>query len=108
MSRSYRRTPIGGITGCNSAKAWRSQENRRYRAYVRDLMRHQKYDSIQGYGGRFGNEWSGPRDGKTHWFDLKNKPCNTKPYFLYGFVCQGCLNGEHRDCHIYYKKLMRK
>ena len=67
MSRSRKHTPIMSWAICRSCKQWRTQENQLYRAYVRDMMAHELYDDIQGFCGKFGNEWDSPRDGKVWW-----------------------------------------
>lgn len=84
-------------------------------------MRHQRYDDIQEYCGNFGNEWDSPRDGKTHFFDMKYWECGEKKW-------SGLWNRWHRlpqdasdasismcaswqdyhYCIIEYRKLLRK
>lgn len=109
MARSYKYTPIGGVTGSNSCKKWRSQENRRYRAYYKNLVRHGKYDDIQGYCGRFGNEWDSPRDGKTRIFQYKYWSCGQYWWYSpYGERRFFCKDGDHWHCNEYYKQFMRK
>jgi hypothetical protein len=110
MTRSRYHTPIQGVCGYKSCKAWRSGENRRYRAYVNNLMRHEQYDSIQGYCGKFGNEWDSPRDGKMYFGHMKNRPCGTVVYFIsVYFTCREKNWGiDHYNCHKYYLELMRK
>lgn len=112
MSRSYWKTPIMGITGHPRMKWWRSQEHRRYRAYVRDMIKHERYDDIQDFKGRFGNEWDSPRDGLSYFGDMKNMPCSVWFYYTAGgreikMGCESSYRG-HIHCHKYYLELMRK
>ena len=63
MSRSYKKTPIGGWGSTTAQKKFKQQEHRRERAAIRssilnDILPHPK---------QFGNEWNSPRDGKG-WF----------------------------------------
>ncbi len=102
-----------GITGRPSCKQWRSVENRRYRAYAKNLMRHERYDDIQVYKGRFGNEWSSPRDGWTYFGHYKNQPCvdrgNYPGWRWWSWLHGGCwLEKNVHFCHKAYKELMRK
>ena len=106
MSRSRWKTPIVPWCHRSSCKGWRTQENRRYRAYVRDHIAHERYDSIQGYCGRFGNEWDSPRDGKGWIGEMKYRKC---PYYryLYNGQWHGCETNIH-FCSKYYWEMMRK
>lgn len=113
MTRSVMHTPIISWCGHHSCKVWRTQENRRYRAYAKNLMRHAQYDSIQGYCGKFGNEWDSPRDGKYWYTRGKGKKCNTTIWYssyLTGIlgIIPTCENGDHWSCDIAYKKQMRR
>ena len=108
MARSYYHTPITSVTGCRSSKAWRRQENRRYRAYAKNHMRHGRYDDIQGYCGTFANEWHSLRDGK-YWFgEVKYIECSSRQYYKWGMVITTCRPGHYHSCVLEYKKQMRK
>lgn len=112
MSRSYKHTPINSWAGCHSALAWRTQENRKYRAYSKNEMRHDRWE-IQDYCGKFGNEWDSPRDGKMWWNDGKGQDCVQTVYchnYKYGIKIHGCdiKNNDHYRCNIAYMKQMRK
>lgn len=113
MSRSYYHTPIMGITGRKSCKAWRSQENRRYRAYCKNLMRHEKYDDLPDYKGRFGNEWDSPRDGRFYFGKTKYRACildEQHPFFpltMERFKCM-MYNSTYHFCYKAYEKDMGK
>lgn len=106
MSRSYWKTPIKANCGQNCSKQWRSKENRKYRAYAKNLMRHELYDNIDPYCNRFGNKWDSPGDGKSWCGNIKYRKC---PYIRYMFhgVGVGCTDTVH-FCHRYYDELMRK
>ena len=67
MSRSYRKTPIGGITSCSSDKLFKTAEHKRARRATRatDLSAEEPPAEKQ-----FGNPWSAPKDDKR-WFDAK-------------------------------------
>jgi len=105
MSRSYWHTPIKAHAGQNCSKGWRSAQNRKYRAYTRNLMAHERYDDIDPFCNKFGNEWDSPRDGKSWCGDIKYRKC---PYASYlwsvGIYCE---TGNHH-CYKYYNELMRK
>lgn len=117
MSRSRRYTPIGPVDGGKSSCKWfKVQEHQRYRAYVRDRLAHEDYDGIQGWCGKFCNEWNSPRDGKAQWFSYKYWDCNEhvslwrEYYYSRRYTSLGCCNGiyGHWHCKVYYKELMRK
>jgi hypothetical protein len=71
MSRSCRKTPITGVTTAESEKAYKQQEHRRERAYVRDALRSGS-EEVPG-SKEFGNPWSGDKDGKVL-FDPREQP----------------------------------
>lgn len=112
MSRSYYHTPIMGVTGRPSCKSWRTQQNRRYRAYWKNLMRHGKYDDIQDYKGKFGNEWDSPRDGRTYFGEMKYRECIEEEYDAWIWTYDGnykCVpNRNLHFCYEAYLTYMRK
>lgn len=110
MSRSRFKIPIMGIAGRVSCKLWRSKQNRKYRAYTNNLIRHHKYDDILAYKGRFGNEWDSPRDGKQWLGDWKNKKCGIYSWYTYkGIALTNCKDSRsHYRCNVALKKYMRK
>ena len=66
MSRSFRKTPIMGISGGNSCqKYFKKQEHSRERTLVHQQLN--KLDCDLPSPKQFGNEWDSPRDGKM-WF----------------------------------------
>lgn len=71
MSRSVLRSPFHGITTARSEKVFKALEHRSYRAACRKALAHDR--DLPEYGGRFGNPWDGPKDGKTR-FDPKERP----------------------------------
>lgn len=105
MSRSYWHTPIKAHAGQNCSKGWRTDQNRKYRAYVRNLMSHEQYDDIEPFCNRFGNEWDSPRDGKSWCGDIKYRECpHNNSIWGTRFYCE---KGNHY-CYLYYNELMRK
>lgn len=109
MSRSYYHNPFMGVTGRSSCKWWRSSENRRYRAYVKNLIRHERYDDIQDFCGRFGNEWDSPRDGRCWFGHYKNTECISRDEVLSWPGWFGCwIEMDCHYCHKEYTRLMRK
>jgi len=111
MSRSHKHTPICGIAQCHSRKKWLTAQNQRYRTYVRDQIRHENYDDIQGFCGRFANEWDSPRDGKQYFGHMKHQPCyDNHIEKVHGFeILYNCTKHKHEySCQGYYKKLLRK
>jgi hypothetical protein len=73
------------------------------------MIAHERYDDIQGFCGKFGNEWDSPRDGK-YWYDNgKGKPCNSTIWFSrWGIIVPTCDVDSHYKCDVEYKKQMRK
>lgn len=105
MSRSYWHTPIKAWCGKNCSKQWRSDQNRKYRAYVHNMMAHEKYDYIEPYKGRFGNEWNSPRDGKVWIGNMKYRKC---PYYLACYDFRICCIKDRHHCYKYFEEEMRK
>lgn len=104
MSRSYWHTPIKANAGQNCSKEWRSKQNRKYRAYCKNRMRHEEYE-LPSYTCSFGNEWDSPRDGRNWCGESKYKQCPVLER-IFGYW-RGCDKRGHR-CYKYYKELMRK
>lgn len=65
MSRSKRKTPIGGMTTSTAQKKFKEQEHRAERSKVRQDLKQNK--EILPHPKEYGNEWASPRDGKQ-WF----------------------------------------
>lgn len=109
MSRSYWHTPIRGWCGNGGCKEWRTQENRRYRSYVKTKLRTNidNWDNLQKYAGKYGNEWDSPRDGKGWVGDSKWRPC-PHAYWWHGLMRMFCHDGKHFRCINHYKEMMRK
>lgn len=61
MSRSRRKTPMGGMAKAESEKEFKRQEHQRERANVRSG----EIDDVNSKA--FGNPWAGPKDGKRYW-----------------------------------------
>lgn len=111
MTKSFYKTPITGTCKCISRKSWLTGENRRYRAYTTNLMRKERYDDIQSFKGRFGNEWTSPRDGKQYFGHMKYQNCyDNEICYLYGYTTiKHCTSNYHYyDCKETYKRYMRK
>lgn len=70
MSRSYRKTPICGITTAASDKAFKKAEHKRARRALSacDLASDDPPADKQ-----YGNPWGAPKDGKQ-WIDAKRFP----------------------------------
>ena len=70
MSRSYRKTPICGITKAASENAFKTAGHKRARRALSacDLEFGEAPAAKQ-----FGNPWAAPKDGKQ-WFDAKRFP----------------------------------
>lgn len=90
MSRSYRHTPIGGITCCRSEKWWKQKWHRVFRRTAKTLINQDREPPLypEDVGG---NLWSGPKDGKSWFGYMRNhvdhmyyyrprKECQTWPY----------------------------
>lgn len=68
MSRSYRKTPIGGITTTQSEAEWKAKAARKLRAATRvSLAKQPEGEALCGKRWEVLNPWDGPKDGK-HWF----------------------------------------
>jgi hypothetical protein len=66
MARSYRKTPISGITKAESDKWFKRFFNKRNRAKVREMLSNEEYDKLQIFDPRY-DWWSSPKDGKR-WY----------------------------------------
>lgn len=68
MSRSRRKTPIGGITTAKSEAEWKAKAARRLRAAARQILASRpEDDKLSGKRWEVVNPWDGPKDGKR-WF----------------------------------------
>lgn len=65
MSRSRKKHPITGIARSVTEKEFKQQEHSRERAAVRDAIQTEK--ELLPHPKKFGNRWSGPKDGRTDW-----------------------------------------
>ena len=72
MSRSYRKTPVFGITTSESDKPGRKIDHRRYRHYYKNKIRHEEYEEIEPPNYKE-NPWNWPKDGKQYWLDASEK-----------------------------------
>lgn len=70
MSRSYRKTPIRGITTATSDKAFKKAEHKRAR---RALSACDLETDEAPAGKQYGNPWDAPKDGKQ-WIDPTRFP----------------------------------
>lgn len=83
VSRSYRKTPIGGIASGPSEKQFKRQTHQQARAAQRDLLKKVLVDEdvdvkMPRKSRDAENPWSGPKDGKSWFGGLKKK--NPKLY----------------------------
>lgn len=68
MSRSRRKTPIGGITTAKSEALWKAKAARKLRVATRVLLaKHPEGETLSGKRWEVANPWDGPKDGKS-WF----------------------------------------
>ena len=65
MSRSRKRTPIGGITCSKSDKPYKKIEHSRARAIQRNALAAGAEDSL--HHKQTGSPWLSPKDGKQWW-----------------------------------------
>lgn len=77
MSRSFKKTPIMGITKRSSRaknqSEFRSNENKRNRRNNKQILnKFEDQDELLNYK-QFGNEWNSPRDGKQYFGGIKDK-----------------------------------
>lgn len=102
MSRSYKKTPISGITGAISNKPFKKQEHRRERRAVNCMLHTGK--EVMPHPKKYGNEWSSPRDGKSWFGDLRfansRTICKIISHELY---LKALIENK-----LYYIELMRK
>lgn len=98
-----------GVCGRANCKNWRSQENRRYRAYSKNLLRHGEYDNIMSYKKKWQNPWDGPKDG-SYWFgDLRYIECCSRVCIKWGIKVTYCDPDEdYHRCEFEYFEMMRK
>jgi len=64
MSRSYKKTPVTGLTGCWSEKDWKTEWHRRWRARIKDAVREERDPPLLH---EVCDIWDGPKDGKIWW-----------------------------------------
>lgn len=72
MSRSFRRTPITGITTSATEKPYKKDEHQRERTAVRQVLHTTQDDASVPHPKKYGNPWSGPKDGKRYWTNISN------------------------------------
>ncbi|HEX2095158.1 MAG TPA: hypothetical protein VHG28_22360 [Longimicrobiaceae bacterium] len=73
MSRSRRRTPIGGISSADSEKQDKRQANRRIRRTVRQVLHQDPAGEMLPHEKELSNPWTMSKDGKR-WFDPERYP----------------------------------
>lgn len=74
MSRSYRHTPIAGITTCRSEKEWKQRWHRRLRSAVRRTLLQTMDDALLPHFREVSNIWTFGKDGKQYFGHLANPP----------------------------------
>ncbi len=100
MGKSYRHTPIHGVTTASSNKTFKKHEHRRERREVHIQLFTGNYDDLP-HPKQYGNEWASPRDGKVYWgFDQKCTVCRHGGFWGGGHIACYCdeLEGEYRRC----------
>lgn len=73
MSRSYKKSPGGGVTNASKSgaqKKFKRQEHKAERRTIRSSLTTQK--EVLPHPKEYGNEWGSPRDGKTYWTESKD------------------------------------
>ena len=65
MSRSYRKTPIIGMTNCNSEKRWKRYANRALRRTVKVELARGNWESLPLLR-EISNVWAWGKDGKQY------------------------------------------
>lgn len=84
MSRSYRKTPIRGITGARSEKLFKRKENRRERRVLKERIQREECHMIY-RSKKYGNRWAGPKDGRCWFGDMLN-PTHSRIYVLFSRI----------------------
>lgn len=82
MSRSYKKTPIGGCCSSGGQKKFKEYEHRAERSRIKILLKVNPEIENLPHHKEYGNEWSSPRDGKIYFGDMKGK--KFKDYREYG------------------------
>jgi len=77
MSRSKKRTPIGGITTARSEKQDKRLYNRRYRRACKQLLHTTPECELMPHLRECSDPWVMDKDGKI-WFDPKKYPKETR------------------------------
>lgn len=67
MSRSYRKTPIFGITIADSEKFDKQVANRKFRKKTKDMIKKGKYENLPIKLEQVHCKWSMVKDGKHYW-----------------------------------------
>lgn len=74
MSRSYRHTPIFGVTTSASERQYKAAAHQRERHHVRQRLRIAMDDTDRRlHREPFGNPWAGPKDGKVYCSDVQRR-----------------------------------
>jgi len=66
MSRSRKKHPFGGCVLAQSEKEYKAKSHRAYRRAVRMAL---VTERELPHWRRYGDPWTGPKDGKTRWED---------------------------------------
>lgn len=73
MSRSKKKTPVGGITGACSEKQDKRLYNRRYRRVCKQVLHVNPKSELLPHLREYSNLWCMDKDGKN-WFDPEEYP----------------------------------
>jgi hypothetical protein len=73
MSRSKKRTPIGGITTARSEKQDKRFYNRRYRRVCKQVLQVSPESKLLPHLREYSDPWAMDKDGKV-WFDPEKYP----------------------------------
>jgi hypothetical protein len=101
MSRSYKKTPIFGMTTAKSEKEYKVAQHRVERSRVRTAINSGDYESIEVEMAPY-NDWDAPCDGKHYW------PHPERPNFGWGIHNPETPRWSSETSLKTFRKLMRK
>lgn len=105
MSRSRRKTPIGGVTFSTSNKEFKRYEHSRERVAVRQWLLKDCEWAYPPHPKEYGNEWASPRDGKMYY----GNPYHLNPFAGFWMRALGLTADDIIKQQVAeYKRYMRK
>lgn len=88
MSRSYKKTPIGGNCVSDSERYHKTLTHRNFRRVEREGIYHEQWDTLPTKLWQVVNPWNGAKDGKAYHGHL-TEWCNYR-VARYGKPCYAC------------------